>query len=332
MSKSKSGKSKSVSEKRAELNALRDQLSTPEAGQALRKALNDRANRVVAKAAELIAETGDRQFEDELKSAWQRLLGDPAKADPGCLAKTAIVETLVKLECRDLDFYRTAIEYRQFEPIWGGEQDTAAQLRSAAAIGLVLCASLLEALNRFAELLTDDSKIGRAGAARAIAALAHPEGVPLLRLKLLVGDKEPEVVGDCCAAMLQLAPDDGLPLVLSQLASPDPDVAIQVALALGESRHRQALEPLKAAWQCRSDAATRAALLIPIALLRSAEANEFLLSLFRGGDARVAADALRALKIHGKSGELRRQIDAVIVSCGNTALVELFHREFGTGN
>ncbi|HVA45217.1 MAG TPA: HEAT repeat domain-containing protein [Pirellulales bacterium] len=322
-------KSKSASEKRADLNALRDRLKTPESAQALRKGLADRSNRVVGKAAEIVAETDDKGFEDDLKAAYARLLSDPVKSDPGCLGKTAIVEALVKLECRDLDFYRAAVQYRQYEGVWGGDEDTAAQLRAAAAIGLVLCSSLLEALNRFAEMLTDRSKIARAGAARAIAALAHPEGVPLLRLKLLLGDKEPEVVGECCAAMLQLAPDDGLPLVVQQLASPNPDVALQVALALGESRHRQALEPLRSAWRSQPDADTRAALLIPIALLRTAEANEFLLSLLRGRDARAAADALRALKIHGKSGDLRRQIEEVVRKTGNSQLVTAFEREFG---
>jgi HEAT repeat protein len=322
-------KTKSVGEKRAELNALRDDARSPQAVSALRKALGDRSNRVVAKAAEIIAESENNELVDELLEAYQRLLVDPAKSDPGCLGKTALAEALVKLEYRDIDFYRSGIQFVQEEPVWGGEEDAAAPLRGVCAAGLVLCASLLEALERFADLLTDRSKTARVGAARAIASLGRPEGGPLVRLKLLLGDKEPEVVGECCAALLQLAPDTGLPLVLSRLTSPDPNVAIQVALALAESRHRQALAPLRAAWQRQADPEARAAMLIAIGLMRLAEANEFLLALVRGADSRAAADALRALKVHGKSGDLRDQIEAAVRESGNREIVGLFEQEFG---
>ncbi|MGH7137608.1 MAG: HEAT repeat domain-containing protein [Pirellulales bacterium] len=323
------GKSKSVSEKRGELNALRDRAKSAEAVNALQTALADRSNRVVAKAAEIIAESENQQLEDDLKEAYRRLLVEPVKSDPGCLGKTAIAEALVKLECRDIDFYRSGIQYVQHEPTWGGNEDAAAQLRAVCAAGLVLCASLLEALDRFAQLLTDPAKTARIGAARAIASLGHAEGGPLVRLKLLLGDKEPEVVGECCAALLQLAPESGLPLVLDRLASPDADVAIQVAMALAESRNRKAFEPLRAAWKRQRDPEARATLLLAIGLLRFAEANEFLLSLVRGRDASAAGDALRALKVHGKSGDLRQQIEAAVHEGGNPNIISLFGREFG---
>ena len=73
----------------------------------------------------------------ELVQAFQRLLEEPEKTDPGCLGKTAIVITLVNLEYEDVAFYRRAIRYVQAEPVWGGEQDSAAHLRAAAAAGLV---------------------------------------------------------------------------------------------------------------------------------------------------------------------------------------------------
>lgn len=321
-------KSKSVSEKRAALNALRGELKTPQAVQALRDALADRSNRVVAKAAELIGESDDKQFEADLLAAYTSLLADAVKSDPGCLGKTAIAEALVRLECRDLAFYRSGIKYQQHEPVWGGDEDTAAQLRATCAAGLVLCASLLEALDRFAELLADPCKAARIGAARAIASLAHPEGGPMVRLKLLVGDKEPEVVGECCAALLQLAPETGSALVVRLLGSHDPDVCVQVALALAESRSRQAFEPLRSAWQRQRELSVRATFLVCIGLLRSAEANEFLLSLIRGPDAKAAADALIALKVHRHSDDLRREIEEAVHQSANAQLVSLFEREF----
>lgn len=322
------GKSKSVSEKRSALTALRDNAKSPQAIAALQQALSDRSNRVVSKAAEIVGGAEIKELESDLIEAYHRFLDDPVKSDPGCEAKTAIVDALVKLECREIDFYRAGIKYVQYEPIWGGEQDTAANLRAASAIGLVLCASLLECLDRFAELLADDSKTARAGAARALAALAHPEGAPLVRLKLLVGDKDPEVIGECCSALLQLAPERGLSLVLDRLASPNPDVAVQVAMALAESRNRAAFEPLQTAWWRQANSEARAAMLIAIALLRSSEANAFLLSLLHDRHSATAADALRALKIHGRAGELRQKIEATVRQSGNDRFIKLFEQEF----
>lgn len=319
---------KSVSEKRAELNALRENPRSPQAVSALRKSLADRSNRVVAKAAEIIGAAENNQFVDDLMEAYRRLLVEPAKSDPGCLAKTAIAEALVKLECRDIDFYRSGIQYVQYEPVWGGDADAAAQLRAVCAAGLVLCASLIEALERFAELLTDRCKTARMGAARAIASLGRPEGGPLVRLKLLLGDKEPEVIGECCSALLQLAPETGLSLVLNRLTSPDPDVAVQVALALAETRQRKALEPLCTAWRRQTDAEARSGMLIAIGLMRLPEANDFLLALVRGTDARAAAGALRALKVHGKSGDLRQQVEAAVRESADPHVVSVFECEF----
>jgi HEAT repeat protein len=322
------GKSKSVGEKRSELNALRETPKSPQAVTALRRALSDRSSRVVSKAAEIVGEGEVKELESELIEAYQRFLVDPAKSDLGCEAKTAIVEALVNIECREIEFYRAGIKYVQYEPIWGGEEDAAAHLRSASAMGLVLCASLLECLDRFAELLADHSKTARIGAARALAALAHPEGAPLVRLKLLLGDKDAEVLGECCSTLLRLSPDAGLPLVLERLASPDPNVAVQVAMALAESRNRRAFEPLRTVWRQQRDPEARSAMLIAIALLRSSEANEFLLSLLEGSDSQAAIHALRALKIHGKSGDLRQQIEAAVRRSGNEQLVKLLQHEF----
>ena len=128
--------------------------------------------------------------------------------------------------------------------MWGGQEDTAAQLRAVCAAGMVGCATRIEAINYFADLLADPCKAARIGAARAISGLGSWEGVPLLRLKLRLGDEDAEVIGECCSALLEIAPEDGLDLVTHLLSSKDSDVRLQAAVSLGESRNRQALEPL----------------------------------------------------------------------------------------
>jgi HEAT repeat protein len=241
-----------------------------------------------------------------------RLLVDPQKKDPGCVGKIAVSEALVRLECHDLEFYRAAIRYTQYEPVWGGEEDMAAPIRAAAAMGMVLCASILEALNHFAELLADPHRTARIGAARAVASLGHPEGVPLVKLKLLCGDSDAEVIGECCSALLRLAPEEGLRIVVRQLSSRDDDTCVQAAVALGESRQSKAFEPLQVCWRRRSDPSVRKILLTAIGILRSDEADEFLLSLIRGTNERDAADALSAMQPFLRARELRNKVGAAV--------------------
>ena len=197
-------KSKSVDEKIAELKALQEDAS-PAAITILRNALADRTNHVIARAAEIVAKTGQQELARDLVTAFERLMIDPIKKDPGCVGKRALAEALVRLEYEDMDVFREGIDHSQLEPVWGGTADTAAPLRSACAIGLVRYAGRVEVLNRCALLLVDRYKEARIGGIRAIAALAVPEGAALLRLKLLVGDTDSEVVGECCSALLQLA-------------------------------------------------------------------------------------------------------------------------------
>jgi HEAT repeat protein len=309
-----------VADQIAALNELRADPTTDSARQALRAALTDRSNRVVARAAEIAGESAGDDLVPPLLETYGRLLVDPVKKDPGCVGKIAIAEALVKLECHDLDFYRSGIRHTQYEPVWGGEEDTAAPVRSASAMGMVLCASILEALSQFAELLADPHRTARIGAARAISGLGHPEGVPLVKLKLLSGDADAEVIGECCSALLRLSPEDGLRLVVPLLDSRNEDVRVQAAVALGESRQPSAFEPLQECWQWQRDQSVRKIVQTAIGILRCDEADEFLLSLIRGTNERDAADALEALAPFAKSGDLRSNVEAAVRDADNPRL------------
>jgi HEAT repeat protein len=320
-------KTKSVGDKLASLNALRDDLSSPDVPTLLRQSLADQSNYVVERTAELIAEAGSEDFVASLVESYRRLKVNPLKRDPGCVGKTAIVRALVRLEHDDPEFYRDGIIYEQPEPKWGGQKDTAAELRGLSAAGLIRCASSLEVLNRCAVLLADRCVEARTGAAQAIAALAQPEGAPLLRLKLLTGDPSPEVIGECCSALLRLAPDDGLQHVVQLLSLADGDVCVQAGLALGESRHPDAFEPLRLAWERQGDLRVRESLLLCIGVHRSSEARDFLLKLIASGDLRAAADSVRALKVHG--GSMRPQVESAVKATRNPRLATVFEEEWG---
>jgi HEAT repeat protein len=302
--------------------------NSAEAASALRAALADRSNYVVKKAAGIIGEAKLVALAPELVQAFQRLLDEPEKSDPGCLGKTAIVVTLVNLEYEDVAFYRRAIRYVQAEPVWGGEQDSAAQLRAAAAAGLVGCARVLEALLELADLLMDRAKDARAGAARALAQLSAPEGAALLRLKLQMGDPEPEVLGECSTAILKLAGDDGLPYVVGLLVAENPDVCIQAALALGQSRQPAALAPLRDCWERHSDASVKDVLLASIGLMRRPGSTDFLVSLVAKADLGTAGSAIRALTALRSADDVRQAVEAAVVARGEPKLIAEFKAEF----
>jgi HEAT repeat protein len=321
-------KEDSVGGKLAALNTLRQNVGVPDAVELLQQSLADSSNLVIGRAAEIIGEGKVETFVDDLVHAFRRLMNDPLKNDPGCVGKTAIAQALIVLGHEDTELYRHGVEYKQPEPKWGGSKDTAGEFRGVCAAGLVLCASSIEVLNACALLLEDASAEARMGGARAIGALRQPEGGPLLRLKLLVGDANADVIGECCAALLRLECDDGVDFVVRFLSSENVDFCVQAALALGESRLPKTFEPLRQAWERQREPAVRESLLICIGLLRSAEACDFLLSLIESNRLGGASDAIKALKAYGNIGDLRQAIEAAVKASANPKLERVFQKEW----
>ena len=179
----------------------------------------------------------------------------------------------------------------------------------------------MEAVTCLAGLLADPCKPARIGAARAIARLGCWEGIPLLQLKILIGDDDPEVLGECCTSLLQLPDNGSIDLVVGLLSSSDPEVRSRAALALGESHLCQAFEPLCACWRSERDLSVRGLILTCIGLLRSNESRQFLLALIVGSDATAAADAIRALAPFAADEGLRDHVDTAIRRSANRRLL-----------
>ena len=298
--------------------------------QILRTALTHTSNRTVQQSAEMIAQAEDASLTADLVKAFWRLKRNPLKKDPGCLAKTAIVKALVQVELADMKVFRDGITYCQIEPHWQGEIDTAAEMRGVCAIGLVHFTPAMEVLNKCAVLLCDVWPDARLGAAQALGALGQIEAAPLLRLKLLTGDTQAEVHGECCAALLKADHEAGLTFVQQFLSSPDADQCVQTALALGESRLPGTFDILRSTWGRRPELNVRESLLLCIGLLRSTESQEFLLSLIDKRDIRTAADAVKALRLNGPMGELRVQTEAAVEATGSEELIRVFRDEWST--
>src|SRR5215831_16897027 len=98
----------------AALEALRRE--PPEASvKALRKALGQRNNYIISKAAALVGELRLSELVPELLAAFDRFFADPVKTDPQCWAKNAISKALTALDCQDADRFLRGMRHIQME-------------------------------------------------------------------------------------------------------------------------------------------------------------------------------------------------------------------------
>ncbi len=220
-------------------------LTAGEAVAPLRKALQDRNNYFVSKAAAKAGELLLAELIPDLLKAFDRFMVDPVKTDPQCWAKNAIVKALKDLNHDDPPVFLRGIEHVQMEPVWGKSIDTAGTLRGACALALVACALDRQTiLTRLVTLLVDDELPARLDAVTALGQVPGADTVLLLRLKALLGDKEPEVTGRCFDVLLELAPGDSIPFVGRYLGGKDPDLQSEAVGALAGSRQTAAAELL----------------------------------------------------------------------------------------
>ena len=291
------------------LNALTPETPRSLVLTALRQSLAERHVLVVARAATLAGDRLVHELIPDLLQAYPRFETDALKRDPQCKVKNAIARALVALECGDGDFYRRGIAYRQLEPVWDIQVDTATDLRCSCAMGLA-ASGLPRAVAQIAVLLTDPEVPVRCGAARAISCGNPFEAEAVLRLKVHVGDEEAQVIGECFSALLAIAPESSLGFVAGYLEAEDEALQEYAALTLGESRLPEALALLRQAWDALIDVESRGVLIRAAALHRSEAAFEWLLDLITHASAKLARVAVEALSIYTRNARLIEQVAA----------------------
>jgi HEAT repeat protein len=292
------------------LNQLRD-AAPSETVPALRKALSDRVNLIVAKGAKLAAELRLPDLLPDLLRAFGRLFEKPVERDPQCWGKNAIAKALVTLDHREAAPFLRGIHHVQMEPVWGGEADTAATLRGTCALALPACADIGrgQILRHLVDALADRALPVRSDAVRAVAQMQGDEAILLLRLKARQGDAESEVVGQAFDYLFQLESGEALPFVADFLQPKLGPIAEEAALALGSSRLPGAASLLEQSFARQRDAEYRQVLLRAISSTRQPEALEFLLNMVRNGREAEALNAIEALALHRDSADIRRQVE-----------------------
>jgi HEAT repeat protein len=279
--------------------------ATPaEAVPPLRKALNDKTNLIIAKAAKIAGESLIRELIPDLLTAYNRLFeDDPAKRDPQCWGKNAIAKALREMEYGEAEPFLRGARYVQLEPVWGGSQDTAAALRGICLLALPGCTDIRrEKIMRFlVDALAEEDPAVRADAARAIGCMGGDDSALLLRLKSRLGDKESAVIGQVFESLLALERVEALEFVQEFLHRTGGDVAEEAVLAIGSSRMEKGVEVLMDIWEDAMGEDYRQAILRALSISRQDRAVEFLRKLAKEG----SKDARAALELFPDSGATR---------------------------
>src|ERR1017187_2308753 len=325
-------------EQLAALDSLR-QLPPEACIEPLRKALEQRNNFVVGKAADLVREFQLAQLTPELLVAFDRFLQcsnkeNPVKTDPQCWAKNALSRALAAFEHQDAAVFLRGMKHIQPEPSWGGSSDSAGTLRATCALALVQCRSLVDAdlLAHLVELLADKDKAVRAEVVRAIEQVGSPSSVLLLRLRAILGsglnsrkpDEEPEVLGACYSGILRLEGASAIPWISRFLVSAD-DSAAEAALAIAGTHSPQGFEVLRERFAKEADPWFGSVLLSAIALTRQDAALEFLLDLVRSESLQAEA-AIEAILRAMPSVEITKRLEELVAGTPRLSRAFATHR------
>jgi hypothetical protein len=203
----------------------------------------------VAEAAQVLARNPLEADGALLGRALLRLEYGGAELDPLCLGKLELVKLLRTLENPPLEAFERLVDYRQMEPVWGQREDTAGNLRVQAMRGF--CEHPLvrnsQILNVLAEALADANPRVRAEAAQLLGQSGLEGASAAIRLKLRLGDAEPEILGHLLRGLVVLEGEAGLRYCAALLEQQNP-LAAEAWFTLASWPHEDAMEILEAAW------------------------------------------------------------------------------------
>ncbi len=300
----------------------------PETGvEEVRQFLRNRSNLVVAKAAKVARELQIRALVPDMVGAFDKLMTDAPRLDKRCAATTEIVSALYELNYVEPAPYLVGLKHIQMEASFGPPVDEAAKLRAVSAQGL-LRTRHPEALAEVMQLLVDREPAARIGAVRALAVNGGEAGILLLRLKVLTGEAESAVLGECFSGLLEASPVKSVPFVAKYVDFEDGDVAQAAMLALGESRLPAAFEVLRRKWAKTIAMPVRRVLLTAMAVMKLDAAIAFLISLVETESIPAAAAVIEALSIYRGNERVRKAANDAVLARRNQTLADHFKRDF----
>ena len=314
----------------ANLEAMHDVVPDQAGIERLRRALDGHNNYLVATAAKIVEDQNLTVLFAEVRAAYERFFIDPVTADPQCWAKNALVKTLVKLGCRETAVYLRGLRHHQNEPVWGGQADTAGELRGNCVQALLMCQELgsAELLSILLEPLLDVDKSVRMEAARAIGQVGGISAALLLKLRILIRKEDPEILGACFSALLSMGHSDRLGSIalVAEFLHDGEEAAAEAAFSLAETHEPAALAALIARRREGADAWFESVLDHAIVLTRLQGGMDFLLSMIEQ-DGRNAVSAIEAISRLQNSPKVRARV-ANAVGKSRNERVQLAFRKF----
>lgn len=315
-------KQQSTEEVLARLSELSRGPLTSEGSEFLIKVLSGANGFAAARAAQVIGRSGRASFVPRLTSAFAHFLDRPER-DKGCWAKEAICQALDILGCLEPEVFLRGIRHVQMEPVYGGKADTAPNLRGMC--GVALARMLYPDVHfELAPLLTDRELPARRAGVSTVASIGCERSELMLRMKVLAGDAEPEIIGTCFSALLSMEPKRSIPFVSEYLSSEDELIAGQAAAALGQSGIEDAFLVLRDRWEANTDLDFAKPLLLAIGLTRREEAFRLLLEVLADGGRNHALAALEALAINAADARRLETIRRAVESRRDSKISEAF--------
>ena len=285
---------------------------------------------MVAKAAQLVGEHRLHELTDELVTAFNRLMTQPAKRDKGGNGLTELVKTLTLLGYQDADLFAKGSFHVQMEPVYGGKVDVADHMRGWCAQGLAQ-SSGADALTHIGRLLADPCPTTRKAAVQAVEISGRADvGLPLLNFKITEGDDDPQVIGQCVTAILHLTDGQGLDWIKPLMDHSDDAVIEQTLLAMGQSRHTGLSKILQDFYEQTLEADIQKATLLALAMLRTDESLGFLVDLVEDGSVRAAEQAIDSLSIYSYDSRLREKLIALCQERDDLYLKQKVQTAFGS--
>jgi hypothetical protein len=127
---------------------------------------------------------------------------------------------------------------------------------------------------------------------------------------------------------MKVAPSDSFQFVSSFVDLEYPFLYEHAALTLAESRLPGVFELLKNKWTATFDREFKKSLLLPMAITRSEEAREFLISVIESGELGMATAAIAAMRIFAGDDSLRSRLERAIEGPNQKELSAAVRREF----
>jgi HEAT repeat protein len=293
---------------------------------ALKAALSTREGELVVHAARLIREHGVSGLEDELVAAYRALSGPKKSADPGCLAKEALLRTLDASDYFDAALFADAAVYTQLDRGKTVTRDSAGRVRACGVLGLARLGHP-DLWPIFGARLADPEASVRFATAGAIAHRGQRDGAGLLLLKLGVGDADPNVVMECLRALFVLASDLAVPAAQRLLTEADLNTRELTLQALGTASDDRALAVLHDELERHSLGHERAPIIEALGLSVRPRARELLFALIVDGSKADAEAAVRVLTIHRYDERLVAQLREAVEENGSRELATQLARE-----